>query len=274
MTVSSVCRKVGISRQNYYARRKERQRHGVDEGLVVELVREERRLQPRLGTRKLHHLFKGRLEEAGVKLGRDRMFEVLRDREMLVEPRIAEYPTTTSSYHCLPVFKNLIQDRELKGPNEVWVGDITYLRTEEGFMYLSLLTDKMSRKIVGYHCGDTLEVVGCVMALEMALGEMPKGAKPIHHSDRGSQYCSHEYVNRLVDGGLSISMTEKDHCAENALAERMNGIVKGEYGLGRKFKTKASGRLAADQAVQLYNNRRPHSSIGYRFPAEVHSLAE
>jgi len=263
-----------MSRQNYYARRQKRQRREVDADLVVELVGQERRLQPRLGTRKLYHLFKARLEEAGVKMGRDRMFEILRDREMLVEPKISDYPTTTSSYHCLPVFKNLIKDRQVSRPNEVWVGDLTYLRTEEGFMYLSLLTDKMSRKIVGYHCSDTLEAVGCVRALEMALREMPKGAKPIHHSDQGSQYCCHEYVNRLVGQGLSISMTEQDHCAENALAERMNGILKSEYGLGARLKTKASARLAADQAVNLFNTRRPHSSLNNRFPDQVHSLME
>jgi transposase InsO family protein len=274
VSVSSVCEKVGMSRQNYYARRRERQRQAVDADLVVELVRQERGLQPRLGTRKMHFLFKDRLSEAGVKMGRDRMFEVLREREMLVERRISEYPTTTSSYHCLPVFENLIKDRDVSLPNQVWVGDLTYLRTEEGFMYLALLTDKMSRKIVGYHCGDTLEAVGCVRALEMALKEMPGGAKPIHHSDRGSQYCCHEYVNRLVDRGLKISMTENNHCAENALAERMNGIVKGEYGLGQKFKTKASVLVAVDQSVSLYNTRRPHSSLGNRFPHQVHSLTE
>jgi len=263
-----------MSRQNYYARRQRRQRELVDGDLVVEIVRQERQLQPRIGTRKLHHLFKDRLVEAGVKVGRDRMFEILRAREMLVEPRISEYPRTTSSYHCLPVFKNRIKDREVSRPNEVWVGDLTYLRTAEGFLYLSLLTDKMSRKIVGYHCGDTLEAEGCLRALEMALREMPEGARPVHHSDRGSQYCCHDYVNRLVDRGLSISMTEKDHCAENALAERMNGIVKGEYGLGQKFRTKVSALLAVDQSVSLYNTRRPHSSLGNRFPHQVHSLIE
>lgn len=263
-----------MSRQNYYAQRRRRQRQAVDEDLVVELVRQERRVQPRLGTRKLHHLFKEPLKQAGVKVGRDRMFEILRERELLVEPKASAYPATTSSYHCLPVFENLIKDRKVSLPNEVWVADITYLRTEEGYMYLSMLTDKVSRKIVGYHCGDSLEAQGCLLALEMALQELPTGARPIHHSDRGSQYCCHDYVNRLVDRGLSISMTVKDHCAENALAERMNGIVKGEYGLGQKFKTKASALLAVPQCVILYNTRRPHSSLGYRFPDQVHSLRE
>jgi len=263
-----------MSRQNYYAQRRKRQRREVDADLVVEMVRAERGLQPRLGTRKLHYLMKERLEQAQAKVGRDRMFEILRDREMLVEPRISDYPTTTNSYHCLPVFKNLIKDREVSQPNQVWVGDITYVRTDEGMMYLSLLTDKMSRKIVGYHCGDSLEASGCVRALEMALEQLPEGSQPVHHSDRGSQYCCHEYVNRLVERGLGISMTEKDHCAENALAERMNGIIKGEYGVGQKFKTKADGLKAVDQSIYLYNTRRPHGSLGHRFPDQVHSLAE
>ena len=141
-------------------------------------------------------------------------------------------------------------------------------------MYLSLLTDKMSRKIVGYHCRESLEAIGCLRALEMALEQMPEGAQPIHHSDRGSQYCCHDYVNRLVDRGLSISMTEKNHCAENALAERMNGILKPEYGIGQKFKTKASGLMAVEQSIYLYNTPRPHGSLGNRFPDQVHSLAE
>lgn len=274
MSVSAVCRKVKISRQNYYARRKQRQRRQVDEDLVIQLVSQERQLQPRLGTRKLYAMFKGSLAAEGVKVGRDRMFEVLREGQMLLARRPAQYPRTTSSYHCLPVFKNLIKGQKVSRPNEVWVGDLTYLRTQEGFLYLALLTDKHSRKVVGHHCADTLEAVGCLQALEMAIAQLPEGAKPIHHSDRGSQYCCHEYVNRLVDGGMSISMTETNHCAENALAERMNGILKSEYGLDQEFKTKADARLAGAQAIRLYNTRRPHTALAYRVPEEVHSLVE
>lgn len=263
-----------MSRQNYYARHQARQREQVDGDLVAEMVKEERFEQPRLGTRKLYFLFKGSFINAGIKMGRDRLFEVLREREMLVKPKAADYPTTTSSTHYLPVFENRIKDQEFTKPNQAWVADLTYLRVGESFLYLSLLTDKVSRKIVGYHCGDTLETVGCVRALQMALKELPKGAKPIHHSDRGSQYCSHEYLKRVRARGLCVSMTEEDHCAENALAERMNGILKSEYGLGRKFKTKAAARLAVDQAVRLYNTRRPHTSLGYRFPHDAHSLVE
>ncbi len=262
-----------MTRANYYARRKARQRRQVDGELVAELVRAERRLQPRLGTRKMRVLLRAPLAAAGVKLGRDRCFEVLRVRGLLLAPQPAEYPCTTDAQHYLPVFKNQIKDRPLTKPNEVWVSDLTFLRTEEGFLYLALVTDKYSRKIVGYHCGETLAAAGCIRALEMALAGLPAGERPLHHSDRGSQYCCHEYVKRLVARGLGVSMTEQDHCAENALAERMNGILKSEYGLGRELPGKAQGRRAVGQAVLLYNTRRPHTALGYRFPEAVHSLA-
>jgi len=268
-----VCRKLGMTRQNYYQRRRQRQRRRVDEELVLNLVRQERQVQPRLGTRKLHFMVKKTLNQAGVKIGRDRLFALLGEKKLLLERLPAQFPRTTSSSHYLPVFKNRIKDLKVGQPNEVWVGDLTYLRTFEGFLYLALLTDMSSRKIVGYHCGDTLEAEGCLKALEMALAEMPKGCKPIHHSDRGSQYCCHEYVNRLGEKGLTVSMTEVDHCAENALAERMNGILKGEYGLGYKIATKKEARLLVDQAIELYNTRRPHTALSYRVPQEAHSLA-
>jgi transposase InsO family protein len=263
-----------MTRQNFYARRKQRQRRQVDGDLVAELVKKERQLQPQLGIRKLHYLFKKELKKAEVKMGRDRMFEEMRDRGLLVERRRSSFPRTTQSYHTLPTFANRIRDVSVNKPNEVWVSDLTYLRTDEGFLYLALITDKNSRKIVGYHCGDTLEAIGCVRALEMALKSLPTNARPIHHSDRGSQYCCHEYVEKLQSRGLSISMTEREHCSENALAERMNGILKMEYGLGEQLKTKTFAREVVDQAIWLYNTRRPHSAVDYRFPEEVHSHAE
>jgi transposase InsO family protein len=262
-----------MSRQNYYARRRQRQRRALDGELVASLVRRERQLQPRLGTRKLHHMLKSQLEEAGVRLGRDRMFEELRKRDLLLEALPAPYPHTTQSGHNLPVFRNEIKGLELTRPNEVWVSDLSYLRTREGYLYLALITDKYSRKIVGWHVGDTLEAVGCVQALERAFGELPPGSKPIHHSDRGCQYCCHEYVKRLQARGLPISMTEDNHCAENALAERMNGILKQEYGLGAEFSTKTAAHQAARQGIYLYNTRRPHGALGNRIPAQVHAAA-
>lgn len=269
--MQGLCQKVGMSRQNYYARRQLRQRRQVDAQLICELVQQERHWQPRLGARKLKVLLAGDLAQAKVRIGRDRFFEVLRGQDLLLKRRRSEHPRTTHSYHPLPVFRNLIKDRAVSRPNQVWVGDLTYLRTEEGFMFLALLTDKMSRKIVGYHCADSLESMGCQRALEMALEQLGPGERPIHHSDRGSQYCCHEYVQLAAGRGLVMSMTEKDHCAENALAERMNGILKSEYGLDRCFKTKAQSRQAVTQAIHLYDTRRPHSALGHQFPAVVHA---
>ena len=262
-----------MSRQNFYRRRRRRQRQEVEAELVVALVRAERQIQPRLGGRKVHHLVRSALGEAGVALGRDRFFRVLRGAGLLVARKPAAFPSTTDSAHYLPVFKNLIKDVVVSRPNEVWVADLTYLRTWAGFVYLSLVTDKYSRKIVGYHCGETLAAVGCVAALELGLAGLPAGRQPIHHSDRGSQYCCHEYVERLAAGGLAVSMTERQHCAENALAERVNGILKSEYGLDQEFKSKEEARLAVDQAINLYNTRRPHTALQFRTPEMAHSLA-
>jgi len=262
-----------MSRQNYYARRRHRQGRQVDAELVAGLVQRERRMQPRLGTRKLHYLLRPELEQAGVRIGRDRMFEELRQRDLLLAPLPAAYPHTTQSWHHLPVFRNLLKDKQARRPNEVWVSDLSYLRTQEGYLYMALVTDQYSRKIVGWNVGDTLEAVGCVQALERALAQLPAQSKPIHHSDQGSQYCCHEYVQRLQARGLGISMTETNHCAENALAERMNGILKQEYGLGGVFASKADARRATAQSIQLYNTRRPHTALGYRVPQEVHESA-
>jgi putative transposase len=245
----------------------------VDEELVVKLVVEERQMQPRLGTRKLRVRLKEELEKAGVQMGRDRFFEVLREKDLLVKPYRAEYPATTNSSHNLPLFHNRVRELEVQEPHQVWVSDLTYLRTQEGHLYLSLITDRKSRKIVGYHCGETLETSGCLQALEMALQQLPKGARPIHHSDRGCQYCSKEYVNKLTERGLTVSMTEEDHCAENALAERMNGILKSEYGLGYRLGSQALARALVKQAVHLYNTRRPHLALEMKTPEQVHALS-
>jgi putative transposase len=273
VSVSSVCRRTGMSRQNYYARRRQRRREEVDAELVEQLVLQERRVQPRIGTRKLHRVLAPELAEAGVPVGRDRLFEILRERGLLLEPRRAAYPHTTQFNAYLPTYSNLISKLDLNGPNQVYVSDLTYLRSEEGFLYLALITDKWSRKIVGHHCADSLEAQGCLCALDMALDELPAAAHPIHHSDRGCQYCCHQYVQRLTEKGLGISMTEANHCAENALAERVNGILKGEYALDQEFRTKAQTRRATAQAIHIYNTRRLHTALNYRTPALVHAGA-
>ncbi|MEN7974131.1 MAG: IS3 family transposase [Verrucomicrobiota bacterium] len=269
ISIGKLCEKTGMSRQNFYKGRKRRTRLEVDAGLVEELVRAERAMQPRLGGKKLHRLLRPKLEEAGVRIGRDRFFEVLGERGLLLEP-LPKAPRTTNSRHSLPVFRNLLADMELTGPNQAWVSDITYIRTDEGFLYLSLITDAWSRKIVGYHAGDTLETEGCLRALEKAVKELKAGLSPVHHSDRGCQYCSHLYTGRLREYGLGISMTEEMHCYENAKAERVNGILKQEYFLGGCFRTKRQAIQAVDQAVWLYNTRRPHLALNYETPAAIH----
>jgi putative transposase len=167
-----------MSRQNYYARRKERQRERVDGEFIEQLVRRERGVQPRIGGRKLHRVLAAELRAAGVTIGRDRFFGVLRQRRLLLEPRPAVYPRTTQVQPSLPLFGNLIQGRELNGTNQVWVSDLTYVRSEEGFLHLALVTDKWSRKVVGYHCGDSLEAQGCLQALELALKDLPPRPGP------------------------------------------------------------------------------------------------
>ncbi len=268
-SIAMLCKKTGMSRQNFYKGRKERVRREVDGELIEELVRTERMIQPRLGGKKLHHLLKPELAKAGVRIGRDRFFEVLGERGLLLDP-LPKAPRTTNSRHSLPVFRNLLTDMQVDAPNQAWVSDITYLRTDEGFLYLSLITDDWSRKIVGYHTGDTLETEGCLRALEQAVKGLVDGMFPLHHSDRGSQYCSHLYTGKLREYGLGISMTEELHCYENAKAERVNGILKQEYFLGGCFRTKQQAIKAVDQAVWLYNTRRPHQALKYETPAIVH----
>jgi len=261
-----------MSRANWYKGRKRRESKEVDEGLVVELIKQQRRLHPRMGCRKLKKVLEPQLAQMGVSIGRDRLFELLRDHELLVPPPRRSC-RTTDSHHCLPLFSNLVREFEPTGPDQVWVSDITYVRTEDSFVYLALIMDRYSRKIVGYHCGDSLEALGCIEALDMALKGLAQGREPIHHSDRGCQYCCHDYVERLQEHGLKVSMTETDHCAENAHAERLNGILKLEYGIGATFRDAAQARAAVEQAVWLYNHRRPHNSLSLRIPAEVHREA-
>ena len=271
-SISALAFKLGMSRQNFYKGRVARRRAEADTELVEQLVKGERRLQPRLGGRKLFKILDPSLENEGVKLGRDRFFDILRGKGLLVPP-LPKSPRTTRFQPSLPVFHNLVAGLELTGPNQAWAADITYIRTDEGFLYLSLITDMWSRKIVGFHVGDSLETEGALSALAMALASLTGGAKPVHHSDRGCQYASHLYVGKLQEAGLQISMTEELHCYENALAERVNGILKQEYNIGCCFRNKNQAKTAVKEAVYLYNTRRPHMSLDYQTPEKMHRTA-
>lgn len=258
-----------MTRQNYYKQRTRRQRQAVDEELVLELVRRQRCRQPCLGGRKLLHVIGPELAEAGVSIGRDRFFRLL-ERNGLLVPRKRRGVRTTDSRHGYGWYPNRIKELVLTAPHQLLVSDITYLRTESGFMYLALVMDAFSRAIVGYDCSDSLEVVGALRAVKMAIRQLPADAKTMHHSDRGIQYCCREYVQCLRRSGLSISMTEENHCYENSQAERLNGTLKHELGLKSRFLEPGQARRAVREAVQIYNHDRPHQALENRVPMEVH----
>ena len=261
-----------MSRQNYYKSRKNRQRKQFDQTLILSLVSRERSLQPNLGCRKLLKLIRPDLSEAGVCIGRDSFFKVMSEQQLLIKRRKRSV-TTTNSRHRFKVYGNLVKDIDITESHQVLVSDITYIRTDEGFVYLSLVMDAYSRKIVGYDCSDSLEAEGCLRSLNQAIRQLPAGHSTIHHSDRGSQYCCHAYVETLKSFGLSISMTEENHCYENAQAERLNGILKQEYLLDQTFKSKYDSYAAIHQAIYLYNTHRPHQALNYQIPERVHGNA-
>lgn len=271
-SIDRLCQLSGISRQAFYKKRKRREKLKVDHELVVELVNEKRSDNPRMGTRKLHYELQEAFDQYAIQLGRDRLFDLLRSKKLLIHPK-KKWIQTTDSRHSLEVYENLIKELTATCSHQIWVADITYIRTAQGWIYLSLIMDLVSRKIVGFNMGDTLEANESIKALDMAIRQLPKNRFPIHHSDRGSQYCCHEYVSKLKERRLPVSMTEINHCAENCYAERVNGIIKGEYNLDLGFKTKEQARKATLHAIRMYNDHRPHNSLGMLKPSQVHQLA-
>ena len=261
-----------MTRQNYYKGCTQRTRQAIAESLILDLVCQERAMQPKLGGRKLLHMITPDLLSAGVSIGRDRFFALLSSHDLLIERRTRSC-RTTNSWHGFGVYPNLLKDTELSGVHQALVSDITYIRTLEGFMYLALVMDAWSRAIVGYDCSDSLEAEGALRALTMALDQLPPDVRPIHHSDRGSQYCCGDYVAALTGGKVRISMTEQNHCYENSQAERLNGILKQEYGLGGEFESKVGVGPAVREGIWLYNHRRPHQSLRYQCPMAVHAAA-
>lgn len=245
---------------------------------VVELVRSKRLHQPRIGTRKLHHLLCDSFASEGLKVGRDALFGVLRQSRMLVAPKRA-YHKTTDSHHRFRRHPNLLKagDAQVQAhaAEQVWVADITYVPTHGGFVYLSLVTDAYSRKIVGHHVHDSLRTEQVSQALKRALQQRQSRQRLIHHSDRGIQYCSDNYQAIHRKHGLTCSMTDGYDCYQNALAERVNGILKGEFLLQRPANLVQARRMV-EESVAIYNRERPHCSLQLKTPDEVHraSLAE
>jgi len=210
-------------------------------------------------------------EKQQLKVGRDTLFNVLRKNQMLTLRK--KYSCrTTNSYHRFYKYNNIIKDVEISRPNQVWASDITYIRTIKGFCYLALITDMYSRKIIGYDLSDSLELKGCVRALNKAVYQAKSIKGLIHHSDRGIQYCSNIYTQILKRKKIGISMTEENHCYENALAERVNGILKDEFYMDQTFTNTAHAKRAVKSAIKLYNEIRLHLSLDYKTPNMVYKL--
>lgn len=240
--------------------------------IVLKLVEEIRADMPRLGTIKLYHMIQDSMQQHGIKMGRDKLYELLNCYGLLIRRKRRRKPITTDSDHPFFKYKNLIKNVQITYANQVWVSDITYIRLLNGFCYLSLVTDAFSRRIVGYFLNKDLASQGTINALRMALSNCPRkrSERLIHHSDRGLQYCCREYIELLSHNNIAISMTQNGDPYENALAERVNGILKEEFGLFNAFKSIADAQAAVDHAIWFYNEKRPHFSLNLQTPAEVY----
>lgn len=235
---------------------------------VIELVEQQRLLMPRLGTRKLYYNLKDIFMDQQLKTGRDQLFDILRHSNMLIKPR-KNYTKTTHSKHWLRKYPNLFATAKINGSNQAYVSDITYIKSRERTHYLSLVTDAFSRKIVGYHLSDDMSTEEVVKALKQATKNNILNDKIIHHSDRGLQYCSSLYQKELQRNGIVPSMTDGYDCYQNALAERVNGILKNEF-LIHKCNTGKELKKYISESIWVYNNVRPHLSLNMKTPNEIH----
>ena len=267
-SISSTCELLGVSRQVYYRAITSIQKRRDVASKVVGLVQGVRLEQPRIGTRKLYHILKEDLQELSV--GRDRLFAILKANHMLIKSK-RSYHITTNSHHRFSKHNNLIEQLVIERPEQVWVSDITYVGNRQNPMYLSLVTDAYSKKIMGYHLDNTLEVKASLKALKKAIkNRVYPNHQLIHHSDRGLQYCSNDYQGRLDKAGIKCSMTESYDPYQNAIAERINGILKQEFLLETsKINIKLMAKIV-DESVKIYNTKRPHWSCQMNTPEQMH----
>ena len=258
----------GIDRQVYY-RSIKRSKIRIDKASqVVELVETIRLKMPKLGGKKLYFMLKEQLN--ALKIGRDRFFDILRANHLLIIPT-RSYHITTNSHHRFRKYKNLVLDYIITKPNQVWVADITYIGNRKNPSYLSLITDAYSKKIVGHYVADNLNTESSLMAFKMALKNNRYGTESlIHHSDRGLQYCSNEYQRILEKHHLKCSMTQNSDPYENAVAERINGILKQEFSIDKYDVETKLRRKIVDESIEIYNELRPHFSNHYLTPNQMH----
>jgi transposase InsO family protein len=269
VSITAVCRQLGFSRQAYHKSLQNRSAKGRRENLIKEHVCLVRRQMPRLGTRKLQYLLNQQSGGNRGPVGRDWLFNFLKTHGLLVK-RKRKYIKTTDSSQWRRQYPNRIKNYRPNKPEQVWVADITYLLTQQGTLYLHLLTDAYSKKIVGYEVSQSLAAIATGSALKAALAQRQYAGSIIHHSDRGSQYCSQEYTDIQKQAGMKTSMTQDGSPYDNAIAERINGILKQEYGLDEIIADERLLKSQVKHAINSYNTQRPHLSCSMLTPEQMH----
>lgn len=262
------CYLFGVDRQVYYRKIKRKAKKQAKATEVVSMVLEVRKSMPILGTKKTYHIL---LEELQLmKIGRDKLFDILRANHLLIQPK-RSYHITTNSHHRFRKHQNHILELEINRPEQVWVSDITYIGKREKPCYLSIVTDAYSKKIMGYNVADNMNVQSSVVALKMAVNQRKNKAMPlIHHSDRGLQYCANDYQSILNKNGILPSMTQNSDPYENAVAERINGILKQEFMIDKYNLDLRLMKQIVRESINIYNNHRPHYSNYMLTPSEMH----
>ena len=271
--IAVLCRLFGKTRHAYYDSLWRKESSLVKEDVILQEVINIRKDLPRLGTRKLHYVIQNKLISHQISFGRDYLFDLLSEHKLLIRQRKRK-AITTDSRHWMRKYSNLVKGLEITRPEQVWVSDITYIRLTNQWGYLSLITDAYSRKIMGYSFRQDLAAEGCIDALKMALNNKLYNQSIIHHSDRGSQYCSHNYVDLLLKNNIAISMTENGDPYENALAERVNGIIKTEFNLYSSSLGFEQTGYQINKSIKSYNELRPHASCDYLTPNQAHLKSE
>ena len=270
ISVKTLCSLFGKSRNAWYDSQRKIENDIMIRDIVLQEVNKLRTDLPGIGTRKLHYMLQDTLPEHNIAVGRDYLFDLLAASGLLITRRRRRFITTDSN-HWMKKYDNLIALEQIYRPEQAWVSDITYLKLNSSFVYLSLITDAYSRQIMGYHLQNDLSTEGCLEALKMAIGKRKTPHFPLmHHSDRGSQYCSKAYVDVLKNDNIAISMTKNGDPYENAMAERVNGILKTEFSIDRNTGSFENLKVKLDKVINNYNKIRPHASLGYLTPEQAH----
>ncbi|WP_297694867.1 IS3 family transposase [uncultured Eudoraea sp.] len=268
--IDFICQSLGFkSRQAFYKRKRRAAKNAKEEARVLELTKIVRHQQYRVGTGKLYDDIKPFLENEDIKMGRDKVHKCLKKNDLTIKPK-KKYKTTTDSKHIFWKYKNRIKDLNLTRPEQVFVNDITYIRVRDQFAYLFLVTDAYSKKIMGWTINYTMKVKDATKAILMAHRNRRFKNEVFHHSDRGIQYCTPSYIKYIEKKGMIPSMTEDLHVYENAVAERVNGILKGEFDIDIAFASLKEARAVIDQSIHIYNNKRRHLSLHKLTPNFVH----